>query len=139
MNLLSRNPLLLRTTMIALPVLVFCVNQILVYVFGVKVISTNPIDKIFHVVGGLSISIFAAGILWHLIYRKIIGLKDPLVFHLLVFGVLCFTVISWEIWEYFFIFPILPETISYSDTVTDMICGLAGGVTSHIFIRRPIA
>ena len=124
--------------MIALPVLVFCVNQILVYVFGVKVISANPIDKIFHVVGGLSISISAAGILWQLMYRKIIALKGPLVFHLLVFGFVCFMVISWEIYEYFFIFPILPETISYSDTLTDMMCGLAGGLLPIFFIRRPI-
>jgi hypothetical protein len=92
-----------------------------------------------HIFGGMSISISTSGILWHLVRRKIIVLQDKNVFRFLVFGSVCFAVISWEIFEY--ILPIDPEylTYSYSDTIIDMICGLIGGLLGLFFVRRPVS
>ena len=73
---------------------------------------------------------------WAHTYRKIIDLQDENVFRMLTYGFLCFVVISWEILEY--IVDIGPEYLTYSDTVTDMICGLIGGLFAIFFIRRPV-
>ena len=96
----------------------------------------NGIDKLFHVLGGASVSISVAGVLWNLIDLDIIELRDTLVLRFLVFGFLCFAVISWEIFEYLF-FPIFQDN-PYSDTITDMICGLIGGLLAMLFFRRSV-
>jgi hypothetical protein len=100
-----------------------------------KSLDEHRIDKLFHVVGGMSISISTSGVLWHLVHRKIIVLQDKNVFRFLVFGSVCFAVISWEIFEYFL--PFDPEFLSftYSDTIFDMICGLIGGLLGLFFVR----
>ena len=100
-----------------------------------KTMDENRIDKVFHILGAVSIYFSAAGILWHLVRRKMIDLHDANVFRMLVYGFLCFVVISWEILEY--IVDIGPEYLTYSDTVTDMICGLIGGLFAMFLIRRP--
>mgnify|MGYP004228695227 CR=1 FL=1 len=90
------------------------------------------IDKLFHVLGGVSICFSAAGVLWHLAHRKVIALQDVQVLRALVFGFVCFAVINWEIYEYIIIEH---ERMTYSDTITDMICGLIGGLVAIIFVR----
>ena len=52
------------------------------------------------IVGGIVISFSIAGILWHLCNRQVVTLKEPTVFRALVFGCLCFVVISWEVCEF---------------------------------------
>ena len=81
---------------VLLPLLVFFADMIYKYFFGEETYNVYMIDNIFHLFGGISISISTAGILWHLIQRKIIVLQDAKVFGFLVFGFLCLVVISWE-------------------------------------------
>ena len=132
-----------KTIIILFPLLVFLLNIALIPLFGFRALDEFRVDKIFHVVGGVAISVSVAGVLWHLVGRGIIELHNVNVFRVLVFGCLCFVVISWEIVEYIFIFPLYPEYIAssssvYSDTVTDMIWGLVGGLFAMLFIRRPV-
>ena len=106
------------------------------YIFGDETYNLYMVDKIFHFFGGIGISISSAGVLWQLVQRKIIVLQDKIVFGLLVFGFLCFVIISWEIYEYFFIYP--QKYMTYNDLIIDMICGLAGGLFAMYFVRRPV-
>ena len=119
---------------IMLPLLVICVNQSLFIFFGMKFVAENPTDIIFHVLGGASISMSTFGILWHLVHRELMVLQDEKVICFLVFGFLCFAVISWEIFEYIVFYP--SEYLTYTDTISDMICGLIGGLFVIYFIRR---
>ena len=73
-------------------------------------------------------------LLWHLVQREIITLQDENVFRILVFGLLCFVVIGWEILEY--ILQIEPDYLTYTDTISDMICGLIGGLSAMLFLRK---
>ena len=116
---------------VLLPLLVFFADMIYKYFFGEETYNVYMIDNIFHLFGGISISISTAGILWHLIQRKIIVLQDAKVFCFLVFGFLCFVVISWEIYEYIVLYPM--EFMTYGDLIVDMICGLIGGSIALIF------
>ena len=75
-----------------------------------------------------------SGVLWHLIHRELIVLQDEKVFRFLVFGFLCFIVISWELFEYIVFYPDI--YLTYTDTISDMICGLIGGLFVMFFIRR---
>ena len=79
---------------ILLPLLVFLSHVILIVLVGVETIDEYGIDKLVHVAGGCTISISIAGIWWHLVYRQIVVLKDAIVFRALIFGSLCFVVIS---------------------------------------------
>ena len=119
---------------ILLPLIVFFADIVFIYVFGIKTISVLKIDKILHFFGGLSISISTAGILCNLIDKRMILLQDEKVFRLLIFGILCFTVIVWEIYEYLFFHP--DEYLNYTDTISDMIWELAGGIIAMVVIRR---
>ena len=119
---------------ILLPLIVFFADIVFIYVFGVKTISVLKIDKILHFFGGLTISISTAGILCNLTYKRMILLQDEKVFRLLIFGILCFTVIVWEVYEYLVFHP--NEYLNYTDTISDMICGLIGGLFVMFFIRR---
>ena len=92
------------------------------------------IDNLSHLFGGMSISISTAGVLWHLVYRKIIVLQDSKVFGFLIFGFLCFVVISWEIYEYIVFYP--DEYMTYTDLIVDMVCGLIGGLIVIFFSIR---
>jgi len=116
---------------VLLPLLVFFADMIYKYFFGEETYNVYMIDNIFHLFGGISISISTAGILWHLIQRKIIVLQDAKVFCFLVFGFLCFVVISWEIYEYIVLYPM--EYMTYADLIVDMICGIMGGLISLFF------
>ena len=124
------------TIIIGLPLLLFLANVIFILLFGIRTVHENKIDNIFHGFGGVSVVLSSAGVLWHLVRRRIITLRDEKVFRLLVFGFLCFVVISWEILEYIIFYP--HETLTYSDTISDMTCGLIGGLFAMLFIRRPI-
>ena len=117
-----------------LPLLILFLNIVLTIMLGIKTINEYRIDKLFHIFGGVSISFSAAGILWYLIRRKIVKLHDANVFRVLVFGFLCFTVIAWEILEY--ILQIEPDYLTYTDTISDMICGLIGGLSAMLFLRK---
>ena len=119
---------------ILLPLIVFFADIVFIYVFGIKTISVLKIDKILHFFGGLSISISTAGILCNLTYKRMILLQDEKVFRILIFGILCFTIIVWEIYEYLFFHP--DEYLNYTDTISDMIWGLAGGIIAMVVIRR---
>jgi hypothetical protein len=116
---------------VLLPLLVFFADMIYKYFFGEETYNVYMIDNIFHLFGGISISISTAGILWHLIQQKIIVLQDAKVFCFLVFGFLCFVVISWEIYEYIVLYPM--EYMTYADLIVDMICGIMGGLISLFF------
>ena len=125
-------------TIIFLLPLIFSLNVALVIIYGHETLDENKIDKVFHILGGVSISLSAAGVLWHLIHQNKIQLQDANVFRALVFGIVCFAVIGWEVFEYFSFFPLFPNVVSYSDTIIDMICGLAGGLFAMYFVRRPV-
>ena len=116
--------------------LVFLANYLLLLMLGIAVLEENGVDKLFHVLGGLSVSITIAGVLWHMVYRKIVKLEDANLFRALVFGGACLAIISWEIFEY--VVQLFPETLTYSDTITDMMSGLIGGLVAVCLIRRPI-
>ena len=124
------------TVIILLPLLVFFVNVSLVYFVGMKTIQENSIDNIVHGVGGASVIISSAGILWHLVLRKIIVLEDTQVFRFVVFGCLCFVLISWEFLEYVIFHP--HKFLTYADTISDMVCGLIGGILAMPILRRPV-
>ena len=121
---------------VLLPILIFFLHMILVILLGMKTVDENRIDKVFHILGAVGIYLSGAGALWHLVRRKIIDLQDANVFRMFVYGFLCFVVISWEILEY--IVDIGPEYLTHSDTVTDMICGLIGGLFAMFLIRKPV-
>jgi hypothetical protein len=116
---------------VLLPLLVFFADMIYKYFFGEETYNVYMIDNIFHLLGGMVISTSTAGVLWHLIQRKIIVLQDAKVFCFLVFGFLCFVVISWEIYEYIVLYPM--EYMTYADLIVDMICGIMGGLISLFF------
>ena len=121
-----------------LPLLVFILNVVLILVLEQKEIDEYWLDKVLHLVGGASICLSAAGVVWHLARLEIILLQDIRVFRALVFGFVCFTVISWEILEYFVEFR--PESLTYTDTITDMISGLIGGSLGALTVlKRPNA
>ena len=119
---------------VLMPLLVFFLDMAYKYIFGEETYNVYKIDNISHLFGGISISISTAGVLWHLIQRKIIVFQDAKVFGFLVFGFLCFVVISWEIYEYIVFYPM--EYMTYADLIVDMICGLIGGLIALLFCIR---
>ena len=124
------------TIILLMPLMVFFIAIALTYYFGADIINEYKIDKIIHIIGGVIISFSIAGILRHFSDRAIITLQDKNMFLVIVFGLVCFAVITWEIFEYFIDFE--PEYLTYSDTITDMIYGLIGGLFGILFIRRSV-
>ena len=116
------------------PVLIFAANGLLIVFLGINVLDENRIDKLFHIAGGSCASTSMAGIFWRLAQRKTLELGDVGVFLLLVFGALCFIVIGWELLEYV-LFP-YTQANPYSDTITDMVCGLIGGLGAILTIWK---
>ena len=116
---------------VLMPLIVFFGAMVSKYIFGDETYNVYMVDKIFHFFGGVGISISAAGVLWQLLHRKIIVLQDRIVFGFLVFGFLCFVIISWEIYEYFVLYP--DKYMTYTDLIIDMICGLIGGLIALLF------
>ena len=125
-----------KTVIIFLPICIWILYEIAVVVIRQKGIAENPLDKVFHFVGAVSMYFSAAGILWHLVQRKIIEIHDANVFRLLAYGILCFAVIGWEIMEYLGNL-ITSGYLTNPDTVTDMISGLAGGLLAMLCFRQP--
>ena len=125
-----------KTVIIFLPICIWLLYEIAVVVIRQKAMGENYLDKVFHFVGAASIYFAAAGILWHLMQRKIIEIHDANVFRLLAYGILCFAVIGWEIMEYLGNI-IDPGELTNPDTVTDMISGLAGGLLAMLCFRQP--
>ena len=125
-----------KTVIIFLPICIWLLYEIAVVVIRQKGIAENPLDKVFHFVGAVSMYFSAAGILWHLVQRKVIEIHDANVFRLLAYGILCFAVIGWEIMEYLGNI-IDPGELTNPDTVTDMISGLAGGLLAMLCFRQP--
>ena len=121
---------------ILLPLAVFLINGILMFVVGTRTLVEYKIDNILHGFGGASICLSSAGVLWHLMRRKIITLQDENVFRFLVFGFLCFVVIGWETLEYVIFYP--HEFLTYTDTISDMISGLIGGLFAVPFFRKAV-
>jgi hypothetical protein len=122
-------------TIISLPLLVFLANGIGIFLFGTEGIQENKIDNVLHGFGGASVCISSAGVLWHLVRRELIVLQDKNMFRFSVFGFLCFVVIGWEVLEYIVLYP--SELLTYTDTMSDMICGLFGGLLTMLFFRIP--
>ena len=116
---------------VLLPLLVFLVDMAYKYIFGEETYNVYNVDNISHLFGGISIFISAAGVLWNLVHRDIIVLQDSKVFCFLVFGFLCFVIISWEIYEYIVFYP--KEYMTYADLIVDMIYGLIGGLIALFF------
>ena len=119
---------------VLMPLLVFLGQIVYKHFFGEETFQLYMVDKIFHLFGGIGISISAAGVLWQLLRREIIVLQDEIVFGFLVFGFLCFVIISWEIFEYIVLYPM--EFMTYTDLIVDMICGLIGGLIALLFCIR---
>ena len=119
---------------VLLPLLVFLVDMAYKYIFGEETYNVYNVDNISHLFGGISIFISTAGVLWNLVHRDIIVLQDSKVFGFLVFGFLCFVIISWEIYEYVVLYP--DKYMTYADLIIDMICGLIGGIFSLLFCIR---
>ena len=119
---------------ILMPILVIILVFVCKLFFGLQVVSESWLNKLFHFLGGVSISISTAGVLWHFQYQRKIVLSDTKVFWFLVFGFLCFYIISWEIMEYIFIFPYYPEYVTYPDTINDIIYGLTGGLIAVFLV-----
>ena len=119
---------------VLMPLIVFLGAIVYEYIFGEENYNVYMVDKIFHFFGGIGISISTAGVLWQLLRREIIVLQDEIVFGFLVFGFLCFVIISWEIFEYIFLYP--DKYMIYADLIIDMICGLIGGIFSLLFCIR---
>ena len=119
---------------VLMPLLVFFGAFVYGYIFGEETYNVYMVDKIFHFLGGIGISISTAGVLLQLLRRKIIVLQDEIVFGFLVFGFLCFVIISWEIYEYIVLYP--DKYMTYTDLIVDMICGLIGGVIALLFCVR---
>ena len=117
-----------------IPLIVFIGACVYEYILGKETFNVYMVDKIFHLFGGIGISISAAGVLWQLLRREIIVLQDKIVFGFLVFGFLCFVIISWEIYEYIVLYP--EKYLTYADLIIDMICGLIGGVIALLFCIR---
>ena len=134
---LSRKPLhSSKTVIIFLPICIWLLYEIAVVVLRQKTMGENYLDKVFHFVGAVSMYFSAAGILWHLVQRKIIELQDANVFRLLAYGILCFAIIGWEIMEYLGNL-ITSGYLTNPDTVTDMISGLVGGLFAMVCFRQP--
>ena len=134
---ISREPFYSSITIIiVLPLLVFLFNVLLVLLFGIRTLHENRIDNIVHGLGGVSVCFSSAGVLWQLMSREIITLQDENLFRFIVFGFLCFVVIGWEILEYIILYPL--DFLTYTDTISDMACGLIGGLFAMLFFRRPV-
>ena len=125
-----------KTVIIFLPICIWILYEIAVVVIRQKAMGENYLDKVFHFVGAVSMYFSAAGILWHLMQRKVIEIHDANVFRLLAYGILCFVIIGWEIMEYLGNI-IDPGELTNPDTVTDMISGLAGGLLAMLCFRQP--
>ena len=119
-----------------LHLVVLFIDGILVSLFGNRTLHENRIDNIVHGFAGVSVCLSSAGVLWHLVRREKITLQDEKVFRFLVFGFLCFVVIGWEILEYVIFFP--DDILTYADTISDMTCGLIGGLFAMLFFRKPV-
>ena len=119
---------------VMMPLIVFIGAYVYEYIFGKESFNVYMVDKIFHILGGIGVSISTAGVLWNLLRREIIVLQDEIVFRFLVFGFLCFVVISWEICEYIVLYP--DKYMTYADIIVDMICGLIGGLIALLFCIR---
>ena len=119
---------------VLLPLLVFLVDMAYKYIFGEETYNIYNVDNISHLFGGISIFISTAGVLWNLVDRDIIVLQDEKIFGALVFGFLCFVIISWEIYEYIVIYP--QKYMTYTDLIIDMICGLIGGLIALLICIR---
>ena len=117
-----------------MPLIVFIGAYVYEYIFGKESFNVYMVDKIFHILGGIGVSISTAGVLWNLLRREIIVLQDEIVFRFLVFGFLCFVVISWEIYEYIVLYP--DKYMTYADLIVDMICGLIGGLIAFLYCIR---
>ena len=116
---------------VMMPLIVFIGAYVYEYIFGKESFNVYMVDKIFHILGGIGVSISTAGVLWNLLRREIIVLQDEIVFRFLVFGFLCFVVISWEICEYIVLYP--DKYMTYTDLIVDMISGLIGGLIALLF------
>ena len=102
---------------VLIPLIIFFGQIVYKYFFGDETYNLYMVDKIFHFFGGIGISISSAGVLWNLLRREIIVLQDEIVFRFLVFGFLCFVVISWEIYEYIVLYP--DKYMTYADIIME--------------------
>ena len=134
-----------KLLIIVAPIGVFCINFATFMIIGADRYAENSVDKIRHIMGGASITITFAGILWYLVCCQVLNLADINIFRLVVCGLLSTAIILWEVLEHvLMILNVLPDWLdrnTYADTITDMIFGFIGGVPlifnfkSH-YIRR---
>lgn len=118
------------------PVLVFLFNGTLIVLFGMEALQKHKVDNVIHGLGGASVCLTLAGLLWHLGHRQIISMQDGKIFYILVLGLLCFTIISWEVLEYMVFYP--HELLTYDDTISDMVFGFLGGLLITILLPAPL-
>ena len=104
-SIISRKPFYSSIIIVFFPLVVLIIWGILILLFGMRTLQEKKIDNILHGFGGVSACLSLVGVLWHLVRREIIILQDENVFRCLVFGLLCFVVIGWEILEYIVLYP----------------------------------
>jgi len=121
-----------RLVIIYLPLVILVTSWLLTFFFGVKQLDRLFIDKLFHVIGGFSASMSVAGVIWHLDTRQLLVVNFTVVFYVLIYGCLSFIIISWEIAEYL----LFQEFMTYSDTISDMVFSLFGGLCALLAISR---
>ena len=60
---------------VLMPLILFSGAMVFKYIFGDETYNIYMVDKIFHLFGGIGISISVAGVLWHLLHRNILVLR----------------------------------------------------------------
>ena len=114
------------------PFVIFFVNLLLIFLIGGKAIEHYSIDKLLHCLGGSTICLSGLGILWHLKDLGIVHQIDLVISYCLVFGLLCFSIICWELIEYFVGYS--SELLTYADTISDITIGLVSGITTLVVL-----
>ena len=121
-----------RLVIIYVPLAILLTSSLLTFFFGIQQLDRLFIDKLFHVIGGFSASMSVAGVIWHLDTRQLLVVNFTVIFYVLIYGCLSFIIISWEIAEYL----LFQEFMTYSDTISDMVFSLFGGLCALLAISR---
>ena len=120
---------------VILPISIILSFVVLSSIFGIDAMNKNYIDKIYHFIGGFSILSSICGILWKLSKYQILKINDKITFYICIIGMSISVITGWEIFEYYFIYPILPKYLNYADTINDILVGLCGSLVALLFIR----
>lgn len=113
------------------PATVLCVHIALTYSGGYY--WWAHVDKIMHLLGGMSIAAAALQFYSYAKSRRFMGTMHPLLLMVIVVAVVSLVAVGWEFFEF-----ILDHTFrtnmqpSVADTMGDLLCGLVGGLLAAI-------